>query len=649
MNNRLYPLCVLLGLWAACTQPEPWTSRQTLLLPGGAVATANGYASVQRWTPDGSQFKNIRDPEESTKTFLLPDRTGVYIRAADHLTLVEGTERYSPLTLTAPDLVAAVMPTLGNAWTLDKQGHVQGWQWNQMRTDAPVTLQRAKTAPPIEGAVFSPDGSALATWGVGESLVRLWNAKTGVSNFYLPLQDRPTAVLWNVHPDKFYGSALLVSGLDGQVTWLANPESSFPTLIGTFSGHEKGVQSLAAAKTMINFLSGDGAGTVRVWGRDGWFYTRLKHTFHAHEGAVESVSLNEDENTVSTIGSDGKNRLWDLHIGKVVVLERWINGKTGGFFQTTLSADASRVAATNEDQRIRVWNVASLQPTFATSSLTNPLEAYLLNNTDPKPVQSLGFVDTPSRIASGHSDGTVRLWKLGATGDMEKQWQAHSQAIVAVAYAAPADLLITASQDKTIALWQPNSPYARQGTLTSTSAFRTMHVSATGTHLVAVDTGHTVHVWDIHDPQNIVERAAFAPNSDAPTDATLSADAQSVILTTEQGSVQVWSLHPSGPPTLQQSWVGDLYPGKNPLPASTHNVALCERETLILAGTSASKVKGWARYTGQLTQIPFSGYEEPRSIYCIPQNNAYAFTAGYRLAVGTLSSTSLRTEFAVDP
>lgn len=56
------------------------------------------------------------------------------------------------------------------------------------------------------------------------------------------------------------------------------------------------------------------------------------------------------------------------------------------------------------------------------------------------------------RIASGHTDGTARIWDAG-TGKLVLELRGHLDAVTALAFAPDAATLLTASLDKTARLW----------------------------------------------------------------------------------------------------------------------------------------------------------------------------------------------------
>lgn len=109
------------------------------------------------------------------------------------------------------------------------------------------------------------------------------------------------------------------------------------------------------------------------------------------------------------------------------------------------SPGADRLASGNDD--LLFWDVRG-------GKLQNRIE-------QPSWVTALGFSPNGAVLASGHDDGTVRLWDA-RTQTPIKQIKAHPEAVSSVAFAPGGNLLATAGEDRIVRVWDANT-LAQQG------------------------------------------------------------------------------------------------------------------------------------------------------------------------------------------
>ncbi len=67
-------------------------------------------------------------------------------------------------------------------------------------------------------------------------------------------------------------------------------------------------------------------------------------------------------------------------------------------------------------------------------------------------IHAVAFSADGKRLASGHRDGTVRLWEA-ATGKELATFRGHRDEVRAVAFAPEGGLLASASNDTTVVVW----------------------------------------------------------------------------------------------------------------------------------------------------------------------------------------------------
>jgi WD40 repeat protein len=99
-------------------------------------------------------------------------------------------------------------------------------------------------------------------------------------------------------------------------------------------------------------------------------------------------------------------------------------------------------------------------------------------------------------VATGHSDGNVRLWQIPTMGEQPQVLHGHSKAVASIAFSSDGREMLTGGFDRTARLWDV----------------------ATATTLIA-----------LHEPRGAVIGVAFSRESD------------SIITRSSDGTVQAWS------------------------------------------------------------------------------------------------------------
>lgn len=148
----------------------------------------------------------------------------------------------------------------------------------------------------------------------------------------------------------------------------------------------------------------------------------------------------------------------------------------------------------------------------------NPVIATLRGHTDC--VRCVAFSINSSRLASGSSDCTVRIWDRG-TGHNITTLNGHAGAVNSVAFSADSSRLASASDDKTIRLWKGRTGHhiatleGHSGTVSPVS------FSAKGSLLASASHDATVRLWHgetgdyittLHGHTTFVNSVVFSPD-----------------------------------------------------------------------------------------------------------------------------------------
>lgn len=205
----------------------------------------------------------------------------------------------------------------------------------------------------------------------------------------------------------------------------------------TLSGHDASITSLWYDPDTLT--SGAVDGVIRVWDlRTG---TPLQQMF-GHEGPVKQLRF-VDGNTLCSC-ADLTVRLWDLRVAPHVANIRTLRGHTArvdSLFLQQQGGDYSIVSASKRANEIRIWDIR--QANAYTASIQTDVKLTSVNIHE----------DT---IASGHQDGSIRLWGL-RTGHMDAALESKDIKSAVKCLQLDRNKLVAGLSDGSICVWHQST------------------------------------------------------------------------------------------------------------------------------------------------------------------------------------------------
>ncbi|MDE0297625.1 MAG: T9SS type A sorting domain-containing protein [Candidatus Poribacteria bacterium] len=287
------------------------------------------------------------------------------------------------------------------------------------------------------GSVYvalSPDGYTLASVGGWDSMVRLWDVRSG------ELLGRPATSTDLVRSIVFSPDGRTLVWNDGGIIRPWDVRTGV-LRFRNIGGHSGGDRSIAFSPDGGTLVSGGWDGSIGLWD------VRVPEqfqTFHAHEGGVNSVAFSPDGFTLASGGVDKTVCLWDGRTGEH---RQTLTGHLDEIRSVAFSHDGEMLASASGGpypesigKTIWIWDVR-------TGEHLHILEGHTTS------VSCVAFSPDAPVLASGSYDNTIRIW-AARTGESMQILKGHTDWVSSVVFSPDGNTLVSGSRDSTILLWE---------------------------------------------------------------------------------------------------------------------------------------------------------------------------------------------------
>ena len=339
-----------------------------------------------------------------------------------------------------------------------------------------TTLLQGHTGQ-VKYAAFSPNDSFIVSASM-DSTIRIWEVKTGVE--IKALKGLTSEVLSaEFSPD---GKRIVSTFSDGTARiW----DLKSGALINTLIGHSNGVNHASYSPDGKQIVTASSDCLIKVWNAENG---KLINTFEGHKSMIRRVSFSPDGKLIVSASADTTVMIWDAVSGKPLKVlsghQDWVNS-------AEFSADGKLVVSAADD--IKIWDVesGSLVQTFTLKDESNkPLyrhgsgvlsasfssnnnyvvsSSYYDNKTiiwdvatgypaqvinEQYPVFSVCYSHDGKKMISVVLDelNTIKLRGEGISENVSTII-GHKDKVISLAFSPDSRFLISASEDKTIKLW----------------------------------------------------------------------------------------------------------------------------------------------------------------------------------------------------
>ncbi|MDB9503668.1 hypothetical protein PN441_11355 [Spirulina major CS-329] len=357
----------------------------------------------------------------------------------------------------------------------------------------------------VRAVAITPDGKRALSGSCDQTL-KLWDLETGKElATRAGHSDWVTAVA--ITPD---GKRALSGSRDATLKlWYLG------TALNTFTRHSRAVTAVAIAPDGKRALSGSHDQTLKLWDLE---TGKELATLSGHSSGVTAVAIAPDGKRALSASFDGTLKLWDLETGQELVT---LSGHSDWVAAVAITPDGKCALSTSFDQALKLWDLETGQELairighsdWVTAVAITPdgkhalcaySDEFLLKLRTLKAgrelvtlsghsdwVEAVAIAPDGKRALSASQDKTLKLWDL-ETGQELATLTRHSNWVEAVAITPDGKCAISASMDKTLKLWNLATGEAL-ATFTGEAEMSSCAIAPDGVTVVAGDESGRVY------------------------------------------------------------------------------------------------------------------------------------------------------------
>jgi len=361
----------------------------------------------------------------------------------------------------------------------------------------------------VWAVAFHPQGKILASAGE-DQLVKIWELRTGKC-----IQDLAGHQHWVKAIAFSPNGRILASGSFDFNVKIWNLDTGLWDCAMTLHGHTDVVTSVVFSPTGDRLVSGCYDNNIKVWEVESG---KCLDTLNKHSNRIWSVAFHPDGNLIASSGDDHAIKIWELRRGKCI---KTLQGHSNAVYGIAYDSAQKILVSGHEDHTIKIWDLSLNHWSNLTSNQTTIQPTLVLTGHNNR-VFSVSLSPDGKLLASASGDRTIKLWNP-QTGKALKTLHGHQSWVWKVLFSPNGKLLASGSYDRTIKIWDIQSGECLQTLVGHPSSLLELSFShdgkelfSCGYHKIAIrwdlETGECLHSWEV-DAHDRVWAIALSPDN----------------------------------------------------------------------------------------------------------------------------------------
>jgi len=382
----------------------------------------------------------------------------------------------------------------------------------------------------INSVCLSSDGRLLAAAARNQPVI-IWNLSAGTKErFYLANNRSVDQVEFT--PDN---KSLILGCKDRQIRVWRFLDT--PDLKRSLAGHQKEAWALTFSPDGSLLASGSDDHTIKLWDVDS---ERELLTLTGHSQTVTALAFFHEGDRLASVSLDGKVILWDLtRTGpdrrQVLASSSVLHAYDDRLRAVSVSSDDQHLAAAGSKGLIHICDVAEREVQFDLAGHTGP-------------VYALAYSTNPWVLASASADRTVRWWDPNSGAEIGNDKRPFTGDMRSVAFSTDGLMMAAGGDPRNVTLWSMNS---WEVTRTMTGHPLTVRSVAFSPDFKTIATGcddEKVRLWDTVTGQQFYDLLGHTDRINA---VAFSPDGKTLASCDHKGKILLWKTRdPVGPSSV---------------------------------------------------------------------------------------------------